>query len=74
MVDRDYVLEKKPPPGRWKVFLDQQVVPTAIDAAATAEAGVEFVSVRTREAPIAMLMVAFGLSFLGSYLSTARRA
>lgn len=63
-VTRSYVLHKPSPPGPWKVYLDQDVMPKVIDAVASVELGLQRVAVGTRRRPAAALGAALGVGYL----------
>jgi len=71
VVTRAYLLKKPAAPSAQKVFLDQVVIPRAIDTVAAVEAGLEKLSLATRRSPAASLAAATGLGWL---LATAGRA
>jgi hypothetical protein len=52
MVDRRYLVSKPSPPGKWKVFLNQHLIPRMIDASAMVEAAVEDTSTYARRNPL----------------------
>ena len=70
MADRAYLTKSAAPPSAPKLFLDQQVIPRLIDAAALAEAAVEQVADRARRTPIStcaiVLCLGWSLGFLVS--------
>lgn len=70
MVDRSYMLDQPPGPGRAKVAFDQRVVPMAIDAAGWVEGGLERVLAAVRRTPYTGLLIAAGLGFV---LAQSRR-
>ena len=72
MVDRNYMLAQRPPPGAWKQFLDHSVIPAAIDACGALEAGLEQIAVQGREHPQRAVGVAFGLGCSAALLVCAR--
>ncbi len=61
MVDRGYMLERRPPPSALKRFVDLSLIPVAIDAVGAVESVLEQVAVRGRRRPVATVGVAFGL-------------
>ncbi len=73
MVDRDYMLKKGAGPSAPKVFLDQKVVPAAINAAGAVEGVLERVAVRVRRMPVAALAAALGTGTLMMLLTVPRR-
>ncbi len=73
MVTARYLLRRPKAPGAARLFVDQQVMPTAIDLAAMAEAGAERLAVCTKAQPAATLAAAFGLSFLLATLAGRKK-
>ena len=73
MVGRDYMLKKGAGPSAPKVFLDQKVVPAAIDAAGAVEGVLELLAVRVRRTPVAALAAALGAGTLVTLLAVPRR-
>ncbi len=73
MVDRDYMLKKGAGPSAPKLFLDQTVIPVAIDAAGAVEGVLEQVAVRVRRTPVAALAAALGTGTLVTLLAVPRR-
>jgi hypothetical protein len=63
-ITRNYVLHKPPPPGPWKVYLDQDVMPKVINAVTSVELGVERVAIEARKRPVAALGAALGLGYM----------
>ena len=61
MITRDYLLEKPRGPSAAKVFLDQRVIPAAIDAAGACEVALERASQRTGLSVPVLLAGAGGL-------------
>jgi anti-sigma factor RsiW len=74
MVSRDYLLRKPAPPSRAKVAFDQQVIPAAVDAAASAEAALERWSRLVARAPFAAIGAVLGLGIVLGMLGTAARS
>ena len=68
MVDKSYMLERKPRPSPLKQYFDQTVLPVAIDAAGGMEAALERIAVSVKQRPAltlgAALAVGAGLSTL----------
>ncbi len=58
MVSKRYMLHDPGPPTPAKVFVDQQVIPTVIDALAGGEALLERLAGRIRAAPLLAVVVA----------------
>ena len=73
MVGRDYLLKKGAGPSAPKLFLDQKVIPQAIDAAGAVESLVERVAVRVRRMPVTALAAAIGTGTLVTLLAVPRR-
>lgn len=73
MVTKHYLLDQPKPPSALKVRFDQQVIPAAINAAGSVEAGLERVAQRARKQPLAALGAAFGLAFLATRLAVPAR-
>ena len=73
MVSRDYMLKKEGGPSAPKLFLDQKVIPAAIDAAGAVEGVLERVAVRVRRMPVAALAAALGTGTLVTLLAVPRR-
>ena len=73
MIDRDYLLKKGGGPSAPKLFLDQRVIPLAIDAAGAVEGALERVAVRVRRMPVAALIAALGSGTLITLLALPRR-
>ncbi len=73
MVSRDYMLKKGAGPSGAKVFLDQKVVPAAINAAGAVEGVLELLAVRVRRMPVAALAAALGTGTLVTLLAVPRR-
>lgn len=63
-VTRSYVLHKPSPPGPWKVYLDQDVVPKVIDAVTSVELGLERIATGARKRPAAALGAALGIGYV----------
>ncbi len=68
MVNKSYMLEQKPPPSALKRIIDQDVIPVAINSAASVEMMLERVSVRTREQPVLALGTALTTAFAASFV------
>ena len=73
MISRDYLLKKEGGPSAPKLFLDQTVIPMAIDAAGAVEGALERVAVRVRRMPVSALMAALGSGTLITLLALPRR-
>ncbi len=73
MVDRDYMLKKGAGPSASKVFLDQTIVPIAINAAGAVEGVLERVAVRVRRMPVTALAAGLGTGTLVTLLAVPRR-
>ena len=73
MVGRDYLLKKGEGPSAPKLFLDQRVIPLAIDAAGAVEGVLERVAVRVRRMPVSALVAALGSGTLVTLLAVPRR-
>ena len=73
MIDRDYLLKKGAGPSAPKLFLDQKVIPMAIDAAGAVEGVLERVAVRVRRRPVSALAAALGTGTLVTLLAVPRR-
>lgn len=73
MVDRGYLLDKPAPPSPVMVFIDQKVIPVAIDAAGTAEVALNQMFVATRKRPFTGLGIALSLGYLAAVLLIPRR-
>ncbi len=73
MVSRDYLLKKGAGPSAPKLFLDQTIIPAAIDAAGAVEGVLERVAVRVRRMPVAALAAALGTGTLVTLLAVPRR-
>lgn len=58
MVSRRYILHQRQAPGAMGLYVDQTVLPAAIDAAATAEAWLEETASTIRRRPRAAVAVA----------------
>jgi hypothetical protein len=72
MVDKGYMVSKAPPPSAFRTMVNRQVVPAAIDAAATVEAGLEQIALATRRWPLPSVAIAFGVGVLLATAVTAR--
>lgn len=72
MVQAGYLLARKRAPSELRRFVNQQVIPTAIDGAAAMEAALEQLSVRTRRRPMTALGAAAGVGLVAGLL-TGRR-
>ena len=55
MVDKSYMLEKPPGPGPAKTFLDQVVLPFAIDLAGSGEVAIQRLSERSGIRPAVLV-------------------
>ena len=73
MISRDYLLKKEGGPSAPKLFLDQKVIPVAIDAAGAVEGALERVAVRVRRMPVSALAAALGTGTLVTLLAVPRR-
>jgi hypothetical protein len=65
MVDRSYLLNRPPRPSGLKRYVDQEVIPLAIDAAGALEAVLERLSRRAAAQPLTAAAAAFGIGLLG---------
>jgi hypothetical protein len=70
MIGQAYLRDQPPPPARWQRYLDQCVLPVAIDAAGSAEAVLEHVAQAARRQPV----MALGLAGVVAFLAGAVRA
>lgn len=61
MVTQRYMLERRPPPSRGKLFLDQRVIPLAIDAAGSCEVALQRLSRRSGLNPVVLIGIGAGL-------------
>lgn len=73
MVDKAYLLEKPPGPSSPKLFLDQWVIPLAIDVLGAGEVAVERVSQRTGVRPLVVIGAVAGTCLLFAALAFSRR-
>ena len=73
MIGRDYMLKKGGGPSSPKLFLDQTIIPMAIDAAGGVEGMLERLAVRVRLMPVAALAAALGTGTLVTLLAVPRR-
>ena len=74
MVGRDYMLKKGAGPSAPKVFLDQKMLPVAINAAGAVEGVLEKLAVRVRRKPVVALAAALGTGTLVTLLAVPRRS
>jgi len=72
MVTNSYMLARPRAPSPLKRYVDQQVIPAAIDAAATVEAGIERLAIRTRHHTASTLAIAFAIGLLLAAAITRR--
>jgi hypothetical protein len=68
MVDVGYLIDNPGPPSGLKSFVNQRVVPPAIDAAGAVESAFYELAEQVRERPATALMVAGALGFLAGTL------
>ena len=61
MVDSSYLAGRAPPPSPLMTFIDQTVVPNAIDAAGSIEVALNQVVMAARRRPLTALTVAIGV-------------
>ena len=64
MVSPSYMTERRAPPGAAQLFLNQRLVPAAIDGLAGLEVVAERLAQRVRGSPAAAVVAAIGLGFL----------
>jgi hypothetical protein len=69
-----YLLAKAGPPSGLQRWFGHEVVPTVIDGAASVEAVLERVAVRTRRQPAMMVGLAFGAGLLLSAATPSWRS
>ncbi len=73
MVDKTYMLEKPPGPSAFKLFLDQRVLPLAIDVAGAGEVAVQRLSRRTGVPPALLIGAAAGTCMVAAAIALTRR-
>ena len=74
MVGQRYLLAKPQPPSALKRQFDQEVLPAAINMAASVEAVVERIARHARRQPLATVGAAFGLAFTLSLFAGPARS
>jgi hypothetical protein len=74
MISQRYLLEQPSPPSRLKNRFDQQIMPIAIDAAASVEAALAMLGERTRRQPSTTLAFMFAAGVvLGLWVGNGAR-
>jgi hypothetical protein len=73
MVTQAYLLHRPPPPSNPKRFLDQQVIPALIDAAAAVEAQIETAANTTRRNPLLACGAMLAIGWLVGGMHGSRR-
>jgi len=64
MVQPGYLLKKPPPPSAMRIFLDQRITPSLINAAGGVEMLVQRIARTTRESPAQALTLSLVVGFL----------
>jgi ElaB/YqjD/DUF883 family membrane-anchored ribosome-binding protein len=68
MVEVSYLIDRPGPPSGLKSFINQRMVPPAIDAAGAVESAVYELGEQVRAQPVASLAVAAALGFVAGTL------
>jgi hypothetical protein len=74
MVGRHYLLETRSRPGGLKIYVDQRLIPAAIDIAGGVESAAERVAVRVRRLPLLMVGAAFGFGLIAAQVRLRGRS
>ena len=72
MVDVGYLIDRRSPPSGFMSFLNQRIVPAAIDAAGAVEAAVYELGEQVRARPATSLLAAGALGLLAGALLFGR--
>jgi hypothetical protein len=73
MVDKSYMVGKAWPPSALISFFNRQVIPEAIEAAASIEQGLERIAVATRRRPLTSVLAAMAVGFVSAVAIVGRR-
>lgn len=69
MVGKDYMLDKQAPPSLSRRLVNQKLIPVLIDAAGLLEGRIVLLSGRVARAPLASILMMFGLGGSAGYLA-----